>query len=233
MSNWYLPPCRDASIGKFAGKYTIGTTQTNDGNSWPILNVSDPWESVSNKSNMMIDSTVLDNRKILLHRATIEDCGHSEEQYEREGKRFTESRVTRRWFMFSYCSEVVELIDIMEQIDRGEDGGTTPILAFFGDFTGLDDPNNSFQVPFIAKHRAATTKDFLSQVTGNNVSKESCWKEARSPLKTAYHQNIYSNKFSPILWRMNPIVIGTYCPWRWKMIGLGKKRKALLFILEI
>jgi hypothetical protein len=81
MSNWYLPPCRDASIGKFAGKYTIGTTQTNDGNSWPILNVSIPWESVSNKSNMMIDSTVLDNRKILLHRATIEDCGRSEEQY--------------------------------------------------------------------------------------------------------------------------------------------------------
>jgi hypothetical protein len=204
MSNWYLPPCRNASIGKFAGKYTRSTIQTNDGNeswSWPILNISDPWESISNKSSMMIDSFVTPDRRIVLHRATIEDCARSKEEYDLQGKRFTESRVMKRWNMFSYCTEVVELMDQMDRMDRDEDGDPTPILALFGDEPWL---SNSFEIPFIAKHRAASTKDYLSQVTGSNFSEESCWKEARPPLKTAYHQNIYSNKLSPILWRLNP-----------------------------
>jgi hypothetical protein len=206
MSNWYLPPCRNASIGKFSGKYTISTIQANDGNeSWPVLNISDPWYSVSNKSAMVIDSCVAADRRILLHRATIEDCARSQEKYDLQGKLFTESRVLRRWSMNSYCSEVVELMNLMDQIDRDEDCDKTPILAHFGDGAGLSNAKNSFEIPFIAKHRAASTKDYLSQVTGRNFSEESCWEEARSPLKTVYHQNLYNNKLSPILWRLNPI----------------------------
>jgi hypothetical protein len=84
MSNWYLPPCREASIGKFAGKYQRTTIRPNGSNeSWPVLNISDAWDSDSSKT-MTIDSLVLPARNILLHRATIEDCARSKEQYTRE-----------------------------------------------------------------------------------------------------------------------------------------------------
>jgi hypothetical protein len=235
MSNWYLPPCRNtnytassSSIGTFAGKYStrISTIQSNDGRneSWPILYISDPMDSVSNNKSMIIDSSVHPDRNILLHRATIEDCARSKEEYNQQGKLFTESRVNKRWFMFSYCSEVVELMNLMDQMDRDEvddedgDTTTTPILAYFGDGTGLiSNDQDAFEIPLIAKYRAATTKEYISQVTttttggggGSNYlrEEESCWKQeqqARPPLKTVYHQDEYRNKLSPIIWRLNP-----------------------------
>jgi hypothetical protein len=103
--------------------------------------------------------------------------------------------------MFSYCSEIVEFMNIMDQLDRED--GDTPIIAHFGDGEGLSG-KDSFEVPSIAKYRAGTTKEYISQVTGGgNLSTELCWKEARPPLETVYHQDRYRNKLSPILWRLN------------------------------
>ena len=199
MSNWYLPPCQEASIGKFAGKYQRSTMQPNGTNeSWPVLTISDVWDSNSSKT-LTVDSLVQPDRNILLHRATVEDCARSNEEYNQQGALFTESRVRRRWFMNSYCSEIIEFINIMQQLD-GENGDT-PILAYFGDGGALCG-RDSFEVPLIAKYRAGTTKDNIAQVTGGN-STELCLKEARPPLETAYHQDQYRDKLSPILWRLN------------------------------
>jgi hypothetical protein len=68
---------------------------------------------------MTIDSLVLPDHNILLHRATIKDCAHSEEQYNRQGKLPTESRIRKHNNMKSYCSEVIELMNIVDQLDRG------------------------------------------------------------------------------------------------------------------
>jgi hypothetical protein len=135
MSNWYHAPCEDASTGKFAGKYQRGTIQPNINESWPILIISDPWVSASGR-NMMIDSYIMPDRNILLHRATIEDCARNPTEYNRQGKLITETRIKGRSNLHSYCSEVVELMNITDQLDR-EDGSATPILAFFGDSHGL------------------------------------------------------------------------------------------------
>jgi hypothetical protein len=155
---------------------------------------------------MVFDSCVIPDRNILLHRATIEDCARSTEEYDRQGKLFTESRVKHRWFMFSYCSAIVELISLMEQIDREKNGDTTtPILAYFGDGTALTKGKPTFEIPLISKFRAVSTKEYISQVTtGNTLREESCWNEARPPLKTVYYQDLYRNKLSPIIWRLNP-----------------------------
>jgi hypothetical protein len=65
-------------------KYQRSTIRQNGRNeSWPVLNISDAWDSDSSKT-MTIDSLVLPARNILLHRATIEDCARSKEQYTRE-----------------------------------------------------------------------------------------------------------------------------------------------------
>ena len=198
MSNWYLPPCRDASIGKFIGKYQRSTMRPNDSNkSWPVLNISDPWDSTSRKI-MTIDSLVIPDHNILLHRATIEDCARSNERYDREGELPTESRIRRRWSMNTYCSEVIELMNIMDQLSRGD--GDTPVLAFFGDDLALCG-KDSFEIPLIAKYRAGTTKEHIAQVTGGE-STELCLKDARPPLETAYHQDQYRDKLSPILWKL-------------------------------
>ena len=199
MSNWYLPPCQEASIGRFAGKYQKSTMRPNGTNeSWPVLTISDVWDSTSSKT-VTIDSLVQPDRNILLHRATVEDCARSNEEYNQQGALFTESRVQRRWNMNSYCSEVVELINIMQRLD-GEDSDT-PILAYFGDGTALCG-RDSFEVPVIAKYRAGTTKDYIAHVTGGKRT-ELCLEGARPPLETAYHQGQYRNKLSPILWRLN------------------------------
>jgi hypothetical protein len=224
MSNWYLPPCRDTSIGKFAGKYQRSIMRLNGSNeSWPVLNISDAWDSNSSKT-MTIDSLVLPDRKILLHRATIEDCARSNEQYSQQGKLPTESRIIRRPSMNTYCSPVVELMNIMDQLDHGDDD--TPILTFFGDGGGLRG-KDSFEIPLISKHRAGTTKDYITKVTGGNLSTELCWKEARRPLETAYHQDLYRNRLSPILWKLelirhwNPLpgALRVDTPWEQKKNG--------------
>jgi hypothetical protein len=203
MSNWYHPPCQNASIGKFAGKYQKSTITPNGSNeSWPTLTISDPWVSASEK-NMIIDSYVTPDRNMVLHRATIEDCARSVAQYNRQGKFITETRINRRWNLNTYCSEVVELMNVMDQLDR-EDSDTTPILAIFGDGEGLCVcAPGTFEIPLFAKYRAGTTKDYIAQVTGSNLRNESCLNDARPPLKTAYHQDVYSNRLSPILWKLN------------------------------
>ena len=191
--------------------------------SWPLLNISDAWDSNSSKT-MKIDSLVLPDRKILLHRATIEDCARTNQQYKQQGKLPTESRIIQRPSMNAYCSDVVELMNIMDQLDHGDDD--TPILTFFGDGDGLR-VKDSFEIPLISKYRAGATKDHIAKVTGGNLSTELCWKEARRPLETAYHQDLYRNKLSPILWKLNrvrhwnslPGALRADTPWEKKKNG--------------
>lgn len=83
--------------------------------------------------------------------------------------------------MNSYCSESVELMNLMDQMDRDDDGDTTPILAFFGDGSGLTSGKHAFEIPLIAKYRAVSTKDYASQFTGDNLCEEPRWKETLPP----------------------------------------------------
>jgi len=205
MTNWYHPPCQDASIGRFADKYhKVYSQPSEDSNeSWPLLNITkDPWDPASSKS-MLIDSVIFHDVNIYLDRPILEDCARSPEEYNREGNLYTESRVRQRGNMQSYCSEVVELMNTLERLD-GEAGGDsdapTPLLAFFGDEEGLCE-GESVEIPLIAKHRAGTTKEYVDQVAGE-FQENDCWKTARTPLQTAYHQEEYNNRLSPILWKL-------------------------------
>jgi Glycosyl transferase family 90 len=199
MSNWYLLPCEDASMGKFVGKYHRNELRSNDSNeSWPVLNISDAWDLASQKSEL-IDSKIIPDHKLLMHRATIQDCARSREEYAQQGNLSTESRITRRWSMKTYCSPMVEFLDIMEQLDGSDN--KTPVLAQFGDSQPIRG-NDWFEIPLIGKFRAATTKKFIAQVAGGNLHKELCLKETRPPLNSVYHQDVYRNKLSPILWKL-------------------------------
>lgn len=227
MSNWYYPPCPDATIGRFVDKYhTSFSTESNE--SWPLLNITtDPWDLTSNKS-MVVDSLILPDIILYLYRPSLEDCARSPEQYSREGKLKTESRIRQRQNMQSYCSEVVELMNQVERLDKNDT--STPLLVFFGDEEGLCE-DDSFEIPLIAKHRAGTTKEYIDQVAGDAVQDE-CWRTARTPLITAYHQEEYKNRLSPILWKLElvrhwntlPGALRKDTPWdkkKWKAFWGG------------
>ena len=56
----------------------------------------------------------------------------------------------------------------------------------------------------IAKHRAGTTAESIESVTGSQATGwfRSCVKAKREPLEPAHHQDIYLNRMSPILWKL-------------------------------
>lgn len=204
MGNWYHPPCKDnTSVGSFAGKYQRIKEMNS---SWHVLNITeDPWNSTFYKA-MVIDSLIVHDVNIFLVRDILEDCARSPEQVSQQGKLATESRIKQRGNMQSYCSEVIDLLSTMERLDReaADDGIPTPILAFFGDEKGLCDNEHCFEIPLIAKHRAGTTREYIESVAGDGAPgyHKPCWKTARKPLTTVYHQDDYMNRMSPILWKL-------------------------------
>jgi hypothetical protein len=64
--------------------------------------------------------------------------------------------------MQTYCSEAVELMDIMDQLDKSAqcdskvthcttNSSSTPLLAYFGDQDALCHSNDCIEIPLIAK----------------------------------------------------------------------------------
>ena len=220
MSNWYLPPCKDATIGRFYGNYETYLVPADeiDNETWPLLKIRDPWSPVSTKS-MTIDSLIAPDRAMILDRRITEDCARNITMYNSGGKLVSDKRIRSRWGMQSYCTEMVKFMNLTDQMDSGQfvSGQTeftipsrtnlsTPVLANFGDTRSLRE-GDSFEIPLISKHRAASTKKFIEEVAGGVVGgvRAPCLRTARVPLKTVYHQEHYENNLSPILWKLETV----------------------------
>ena len=166
MSNWYLPPCKNASIGRFVGNYQIHFQQS-DSELWPTAHINDPWDLISNKT-MMIDSIIIPDQIMLLDRRAIQDCARSRARImwplHTRGKLPSENRVRHRRNMRSYCQDVLDLMNIMGQLDGvTTTNSSTPLIAFFGDRNALR-KDKSFELPIIAKYRAAASKQHIAAV---------------------------------------------------------------------
>lgn len=197
MGNWYLAPCRDTAMGGF-----IGTYQTFHNESWTLLNITNPWNP-SSSDVMVIDSVIQPDVIMVLHSKTLEDCARTQAQFDQQGRLDTEIRIKSRNNMQSYCSELVDFMTTIKRLDSDSgEQDETPVLAFFGDEDAVS--SNLFDIPMIAKHRAGTTAESIKLVTGSQTTGwyRSCVKGKREPLEAAHHKDIYSNRMSPILWKL-------------------------------
>lgn len=182
MSNWYLP-CNQSV------KYSI----TYENETWPSIAIHD---SSTNATNVF-DSLLYYHHTFLLHRPTVRDCARTRDEYAKQGELFTHNRIRFRWAMQTYCTEAMSILNFMDQLDSNSKNSTTPVLAFFGDKNALQ----TQQIPVFAKFRAASTQFNIQQVT----EEKSCNVSSRLPLKTAYYQDEYANKLSPIIWYLNTV----------------------------
>lgn len=208
MSNWYRPPCNHHSL-----KYTV--TYEND--TWPSITIH---KSSSDSNTVVLDSLLYYHHLFLLHRPTVEDCARSREEYAEQGQLFTHDRIRYRWAMQTYCTEAIDILNIMDRLDKNATTNTTtPVLAYFGDKHAI-----AFQckdIPVIAKFRAATTSYDIQQATDD---KDSCI-SSREPLHTAYYQDEYADTLSPIIWYLNtvrhwntlPGALRKDTPWKQKL----------------
>lgn len=174
MSNWYAPPC--PGVGRF--QY-----QLLDDDGWPSLNVSRPLDPAHSD---IFDSIVKPDQWFLLDRRTMKNCARKQWKHVLRGKQLS-SRVLYRRNMRPYCSDVIDLLYITNQLETSTKSAPTPLLAYFGDGSGL-----GISLPFFAKYRSAATKESLRAVTGE------CDTNARAPLHTVQH----SDKLKPIIWRL-------------------------------
>jgi hypothetical protein len=106
-----------------------------------------------------------------------------------------------------YCRDVVGFIDLIERLDSSQNV-VTPVLFRFGDSFAVRG-DNTFDIPILAKCRAAASKPTVATVTGAQI----CLSSSRPPLKTMYHQGIYDRKLSPIIWNLNTARHWNPLPW--------------------
>jgi hypothetical protein len=197
MSNWYTPPCPGERL-----QYTYQLLHDDDG--WPNLNVSRPLNPAHSE---IFDSIVVPDQWFLLDTRTIKNCARQQWKQVLRGNPVS-TRVMKRRNMRPYCSDVIDLLDIAKQL---ESSTPVPLLAYFGDGSGI-----GISLPFFAKYRSATsTKTSLQQVTGE------CDTTSRAPLHTFQH----ADKLKPIIWKLessrhlHPLTIARKMdtPWERKL----------------
>jgi len=203
MSNWYHPMCKHATDRRLGDSYKLHFYKRDNGSSvlWPSLNVTDPWDLTPDNTEV-VDSVISPRSKFLLDRRVIEDCARSPEQVESEGILPSETQIHHRSNMQLYCIDIVELMDLFQDADN-KTNTWTPMLAFFGDSSGIFDQD--LHIPFFAKHRAGTTKENIDAVAwdASEIAGSTCWKTHPKTLDTKYYRETYRDKFSPIIWRLN------------------------------
>jgi len=142
------------------------------------------------------------NVPFLLTPRVIEGCVQAVDQSDDRPR--GASHVRRKVNLPGYCLDALEIVDIVEQMDNNANT-STPLLAMFGDDTGLD-AGDLFDLPFFHKHRAVATCEQIKKVTGD-ISRQgdsSCWMSHRQPLETEYYQEVNSKRLAPIIWKRNP-----------------------------
>jgi len=198
-SNWYHPPCETAEIGRLSEHITVTVGKQNNETR---LKVHDPWNQGISTSVQLFGNQIEWNVPFLLTRRVMEGCLQTVEPSADRSQRA--SRSYRKINLPGYCLDALEIVDIMDQLDNNAQV-STPLLAMFGNETGLD-AGDLFDLPFFHKHRAVATWKQIDKGTGDITPQgnSSCWMLPNQPLENQYYQEVYGNRLAPIIWKRAP-----------------------------
>jgi hypothetical protein len=223
MSNYYHPICHNASFALHKNIHFHNHTNDddNDGMQWPYVNVTNPWT----KEEFQIDNIISPQSKFLVTPQVFEDCIRTDEEIQEKGSLVSESRILNRSNMRLYCTDMQDLVQLMNKLDARHHQ-RVPLLASFGDSSGIF--QQQVYVPWFAKHRASASRASIDEVTTVvGTWRDSCWNVQPPTLATAHHFDTYQNQYSPILWKLNthrhfvPLTNTTMrdTPWEKKING--------------
>jgi hypothetical protein len=179
MHRWYHPCKRQLKYSR------------DDSGAYPILRVQG--DDFSNESMHSEYAAVIEpDKTLMLDRPFVEDCARTESDLRREKQLRTPALNTSKYIFHrhslrSYCSDVVDLVDINDKLNA-KYFRSTPLVTSFGDIMAIDRNNN--RVPLIGKWRKALTRQELDRLTRTSHCQD--------------HEDLKA-EIPPVIWKLESI----------------------------